>query len=81
MENSSKKILYDEHVIHAERIINKLKEKAAEFDSNNPKHKDGKKYVISKKRYDHVLTIETWQLPEEIRSSVNEIITKKLVEI
>jgi len=76
-----KKVLYDEKVIHAERIIEKLKITAAEFESNNPRHKNGLKFIISRKKYDHVMNFEIWQLSEEIREPVKEIINKKLIKV
>jgi len=76
-----KKVLYPEQVMHAERIINLLKDKAAEFDSDDPKHKHGRKYIISKKRYNHIITLEICQLPEEIRTGVTEIIERKLIKV
>jgi hypothetical protein len=42
----------------AEIIVNKLKSTAASFESNDPTHKNGVKYTISKKVYDNMINVE-----------------------
>lgn len=77
----SEKMLYDEQVIKAEEVICKLKKAAAEFDSTNPKHKNGKKYFMSRKKYEHILRFELSPLPEDKRVSITAIIKRKILEI
>jgi len=38
-------------------VIDKIKSEATALSSGNPKHKDGVKFLISKKRYDAIILI------------------------
>jgi hypothetical protein len=63
-------------------IIDKLKSAAAELESDNPHHKNGVKYFISKKKYDSIIEIELKKknVSDAKRVIVIEFINDKLKE-
>ena len=64
----------------AETIANKLKNTAATLESNDPAHKNGVKYIISRKVYENIIQVEfeTRELPHKNRMIVREFINRKL---
>lgn len=64
----------------AEAIANKLKNTAATLKSNDPAHKNGVKYMISKKVYENIIQVEfeSRELPHKNRMIVREFINRKL---
>ena len=50
----------------AEAIANKLKNTAATLESNDPAHKNGVKYIISKKVYENIVPLK----PEDIAETI-----------
>jgi hypothetical protein len=64
----------------AETIANKLKKTAATLESNDPAHKNGVKYMISRKVYENIIQVEfeTRELPHRNRMIVREFINRKL---
>jgi len=67
----------------AESIANKLKTTAATLESNDPTHKNGVKYLISKKMYESIIHVEfeTKGLSHKTRMIVREFINRKLKPI
>lgn len=63
-------------------IIYKLKSAAAEIQSNDPTHKDGVKYFISKKIYDNIIESELKKkkVSESSKDIVIEFISNTLKE-
>lgn len=63
-------------------IIYKLKSAAAELESDNPRHKDGVKYFISKKKYNNIIEVELKKkkVPESTRQVIIEFISDRLKE-
>ena len=63
-------------------IIDKLKCAAAELESNDPYHKNGVKYFISKKKYDSIIEVELKKkkVSDVKRHVVIEFINNKLKE-
>jgi hypothetical protein len=64
----------------AETIARKLKNTAATLESNDPTHKNGVKYMISKKVYESIIQVEfdTRELSHKNRMIVREFINRKL---
>lgn len=64
----------------AESIANKLKKTAATLESNDPTHKNGVKYMISKKVYDNIIQVELTDrgLSNDVSEIVIEFINRKL---
>lgn len=64
----------------AEAIANKLKSTAATLESNDPTHKNGVKYIISRKVYENIIQVEfeTKGLSHKNRMIVREFINRKL---
>ena len=64
----------------AEAIANKLKNTAATLESNDPAHKNGVKYMISRKVYENIILVEfeSRELPHKNRMIVREFINLKL---
>jgi len=64
----------------AEVIANKLKTTAATLESNDPTHKNGVKYMISRKVYENIIQVEfdTRELSHTNRMIVREFINRKL---
>ena len=64
----------------AETIANKLKNTAATLESNDPAHKNGVKYMISKRVYENIIQVEfdTKELSHRNRMIVREFINRKL---
>lgn len=65
----------------ADSIIRKLKSTAATLKSNNPSHKDGLKYMISKTIYEETIISEfdNKNLSQEDRLIVREFINRKII--
>lgn len=65
----------------ADVIVKKLKTTAAIFESNNPKHKNGVKYMISKKLYEEIIhnEFEDKNIIYKDRMIVREFINRKLI--
>ena len=63
----------------AETIANKLKKTAATLESNDPTHKNGVKYMISKKVYDNIIQVELTNrgLSNDASAIVIEFINRK----
>ena len=64
----------------AESIANKLKSTAATLESNHPAHKNGVKYLISKRVYEDIIHVEfeSRELSHKNRMIVREFINRKL---
>ena len=64
----------------AETIARKLKNTAATLESNDPTHKNGVKYMISRKVYENIIQVEfeSRELPHKNRMIVREFINRKL---
>lgn len=64
-------------------IINKLKITAATLESNNPMHKNGIKYMISKKVYENVIheEFEAKNIMYKDRMVIREFINRKLIKV
>ena len=64
----------------AESIANKLKNTAATLESNDPSHKNGVKYMISRKVYENIIQVEfeNRELSHTNRMIVREFINRKL---
>jgi len=64
----------------AEAIAKKLKRAAATLESNDPTHKNGVKYMISKRVYENIIQVEfeSRELPHKNRMIVREFINRKL---
>lgn len=64
----------------AESISNKLKRTAATLESNDPTHKNGVKYIISRKIYDNIIQVEliNRELSDNDSMIVKEFINRKL---
>ena len=76
-------LLSDKHTKErkiAESIANKLKNTAATLESNDPSHKNGVKYMISRKVYENIILVEfeSRELPHKNRMIVREFINRKL---
>ncbi len=67
----------------AEIIVNKLKSTAAAFESNDPTHKNGVKYTISKKVYDDTINVEfdNRNVSHVDRMVITQFINKKLIPV
>ena len=67
----------------AESIANKLKKTAATLESNDPAHKNGVKYIISRKVYENIIQVEfeSRELSHKNRMIVREFINRKLKPI
>jgi hypothetical protein len=81
MKILTEKKFKDERLI-AYSVIDKIKSEAATLKSNDPKHKNGVKYLISKKRYDAIIETEfdyrcaKHMNRESIKSFINIKLTK-----
>ena len=64
-------------------VIDKLKSEAATLESNDPNHKDGVKFLISKKRYDAIIETEfDYRCAKHMnRDSIREFINNKLKKL
>ncbi len=67
----------------AKNICRKLKNTAAQFDSDNPLHKNGKRYVISLKIYNSIIQkeIENKNLSTTSAIKVRKFIEQQLIAI
>jgi len=67
----------------AEIIVRKLKSTAAAFESNDPAHRNGVKYTISKKIYDATINVEfdNRNISHVDRMVITQLINKRLKAI
>lgn len=67
----------------AEIIVNKLKSTAASFESNDPKHRNGIKYTISKRIYDNTINLEfdNRNISHVDRMVITKFINRRLIAI
>jgi hypothetical protein len=72
----------DERLI-AYSVIDKIKSEATALSSGNPKHKDGVKFLISKKRYDAIINTEVDSrcARHMNRESIKDFINNKLIKL
>jgi hypothetical protein len=67
----------------AKGIVEKLKTTAAALQSNDKTHKNGVKYIISKKIYENIIYVEleNKSISHDRRMIVREFINRKLVPV
>lgn len=67
----------------AKGIVEKLKITAAALQSNDKTHKNGVKYIISKKMYENIIHVEleNKSISHDRRMIVREFINRKLVPV
>ena len=67
----------------AEIVINKLKTTAATLESKNPDHRNGVKYIISKKTYESIIhtEFENRAISHKDRMVIRELINRKLIPV
>lgn len=78
---ASKKYTHERKIAYS--IIRDLKSAAATFSSDNIKHKDGKKYLISKIEYDNIIitSLQEAKLKDDSEKIIKEFINQKLTKL